>query len=64
MRVLTSEETAGRGFVIGKTRASLGVIYVEWHEDDLHIWVGPVGLHLFWPDLWKSRPDWCADWRS
>ncbi len=27
------------------------------------LWVGPAGLHLFWP-LWRSRLDWCANWRE
>lgn len=36
----------------------------KWRRNDLHIWVGPLGLHLFWPDLYKSRPDLQRDWRS
>lgn len=35
-----------------------------WLLSGLHIWIGPVGIHLFWPDFWKSRPDYCSDWRS
>ncbi|MBK5233895.1 MAG: hypothetical protein JJE13_13060 [Thermoleophilia bacterium] len=27
----------------------------------VHIWLGPLGAHIFWPDFWKSRPDWL--WR-
>jgi len=30
----------------------------------LHVWLGPSGLHLFWPDVWKSRADWCSKWRE
>lgn len=30
----------------------------------LHVWVGPAGIHLFWPAIWKSRPDWCSNWRE
>ena len=29
-----------------------------------HLWLGPAGLHVFWPDLRRSRPDWCARWRE
>ena len=34
-----------------------------WVLSALHVWVGPFGVHIFWPDFWKSRPDFCADWR-
>jgi hypothetical protein len=30
----------------------------------LHLWLGPVGAHPFWPDVWKSRPAWCGRWRE
>lgn len=36
------------------------------HVDDaaLHLWAGPLGLHLFWPDFWESHFDWLPkDWR-
>lgn len=33
-------------------------------RSDVHLWIGPAGLHLFWPDVWKSRPDWCRAWRE
>jgi hypothetical protein len=29
-----------------------------------HFWVGPAGLHVFWPDLYTSRPGWCRRWRE
>lgn len=29
-----------------------------------HIWIGPAGIHVFWPDLHKSRPGWCRLWRE
>jgi len=29
-----------------------------------HIWLGPAGAHVFWPDMHKSRPGWCPQWRQ
>jgi hypothetical protein len=43
-------------------RLSEPLIDIERHQDALHVWVGPAGVHLFWPDVWKSRPDWCSTW--
>jgi hypothetical protein len=34
------------------------------HERIWHIWIGPVGLHVFWPDVRSSRPGWCRSWRD
>jgi hypothetical protein len=34
-----------------------------WHCDGVHLWAGPLGLHLFWR-LWQSRPDWDPRWRE
>lgn len=35
-------------------------LFGRWWPDGIHVWAGPIGLHLFWPDLWKSRLDYCA----
>ena len=37
---------------------------VERGPQALHIWLGAVGAHFFWPDVWKSRPDYCRRWRE
>lgn len=29
-----------------------------------HLWAGPFGLHLFWPDIWKSRFDYEPKWNK
>lgn len=31
-------------------------------DNSLHLWLGPLGFHLFLPDFWHSRFDWCAGW--
>lgn len=42
----------------------MSFLFVERPGDgSLHVWVGPVGVHLFWPRIWKSRPDYCGEWR-
>ncbi len=30
-------------------------------EEIIHIWLGPLGAHIFWPDIWHSRPDWLGN---
>ena len=40
------------------------LVFVEGSPGGLHIWVGGWGLHLFWPDVWKSRPDRCRNWQA
>lgn len=27
------------------------------NEYSVHVWFGPLGAHLYWPDVLKSRPD-------
>jgi hypothetical protein len=39
-----------------------GLLDISKGDGSYHIWVGPAGLHLFWP-LWQSRPGWCRQWR-
>jgi hypothetical protein len=36
----------------------------RWWPNGVHFWIGPFGLHLFWPEVWKSRPDFCRHWRE
>jgi hypothetical protein len=40
------------------------LLEVERESRGLHVWLGPFGLHLFWWDVWKSRPDFCRNWRE
>lgn len=37
---------------------------IESGHDSFHFWIGPFGVHVCWPDLWKSRPDYCRRWRE
>jgi hypothetical protein len=36
----------------------------RWLPSGVHVWIGPVGAHLFWPNVLKSRPDYCKNWRQ
>jgi len=36
----------------------------HWLPRGVHLWAGPVGLHVCWPDLWNSRFDHCPAWRQ
>jgi hypothetical protein len=36
----------------------------SYKTGDLHLWAGPLGVHLFWPDFWHSRIDWCWGWKK
>lgn len=38
------------------------VIYVDRGAGMLHVWVGPVGVHLQW-QLWRIRFDFFRYWR-
>jgi hypothetical protein len=38
-------------------------LYVSTDHRALHVWLGSLGVHLFWPDFWKSRPDFTRRWR-
>lgn len=40
------------------------LVFVERADRALHVWVGPLGAHLFWPDVWRARPGWCRRWRD
>jgi hypothetical protein len=42
------------------------ILYVDGSRlgRNLDVWVGPFGLHIYWFDVWKSRLDWCANWRK
>lgn len=33
-------------------------------EGMLHIWLGPLGMHLPLPKVWQAEWDWCEDWRK
>lgn len=39
-------------------------LYVEHGPRSLHVWFGPAGVHIYWPDVWRSRGAWCARWRG
>lgn len=41
-----------------------GLLYVDRVVRGVNVWVGPFGLHLFWPDVWKSRLGFCRPWRQ
>lgn len=30
----------------------------------LHFWIGPAGVHIYWPDIWKSRLDYEKKWKE
>lgn len=41
-----------------------GLLFVTRHPGGVHVWVGPLGVHVYWPDVWKSRPDYEPRWRK
>jgi hypothetical protein len=41
-----------------------GLLYIQHVRHGVHVWIGPAGLHLYWPDVWASRLDWCRTWRE
>ncbi|MGH2945293.1 MAG: hypothetical protein ACRDPC_03345 [Solirubrobacteraceae bacterium] len=56
-RAALSEKTHLRGLVhVARSRGP--------RDRSWHIWIGPAGLHLFWPDVQKSRPAWCRQGRE
>jgi hypothetical protein len=39
------------------------ILDVQLDRDcSLHLWVGPAGVHIFCPDVHKSRAGWCSRW--
>ena len=52
-----------------QTQVALGPIFLTVgrqgrRERWMDLWAGPVGLHVFLPDVWNSRPDFCSTWRE
>lgn len=46
-----------------------GYLFGEWlfldlGWDHLDLWLGSVGAHLYWPDVWHSCFDRCSGWRD
>lgn len=35
-----------------------------WLPGSLHVWIGPLGLHLFFPGLRCSQFDYCRTWHE
>ena len=44
-----------------------GFLLISWGGmtpgRNLHVWAGPLGLHLFWPHLTESSFAWERHWR-